>query len=86
MSAALQLQRTASQRLLTQGVVALTEQMARSLLDRDQREVRRMMADRHRMLRDLGFSVCDDDALGCLAAMTAAVNESDMALEALLRP
>jgi hypothetical protein len=45
-----------------------------------------MMADRHRMLRDLGFSVRDDDALGCLAAMTAAVNESDMALEALLRP
>lgn len=63
MSAALQLQRTASQKLLTQGVVALTEQMARSLLDRDQREVRRMMADRHRMLRDLGFSVRDDDAL-----------------------
>ena len=40
-----------------------------------------LVETRHRMLRELGHSVTDDAALGCLAALTAAVIELDLALE-----
>jgi hypothetical protein len=81
----LQLQRTPTQRMLSQGVLALTSRLVRGVATRqDPRTLRSLMAERHRLLRELGGSVGDEAALDCLSAMTAAVIESDLALEALL--
>ena len=75
------LQGTSAQRLLVQGVMAATGILVRGIGEqRSVAAMRQTMDERHRMLRELGNSVEDDAALGCLAAMTAAVLESDRAL------
>jgi hypothetical protein len=78
------LQATPAQRLLVQGVMALTGQLVRGIGSRtDAASIRELVEARHRMLRELGHSVTDDAAIGCLAALTAAVIESDLALETM---
>ena len=78
------LQSTPAQRLLVQGVLAVTGQLVRCIGGRtDAASVQALVAERHRMLRELGHSVTDDAALGCLAALTAAVIELDLALETM---
>ena len=79
------LQRTSTQRLLVRGIFALTHQLVRSVASGRQTALPQLMSERHRLLRELGTSVCDDNALGCLAAITAAVQESDMALESMVQ-
>jgi hypothetical protein len=82
---ALQLQSSPAQRLLSQGVLTLTAQLVRGCsVGMDAAALRWLVEQRHRLLRELGNSVKDDAALGCLAAMTAAVIESDLALEVML--
>jgi hypothetical protein len=79
------LQSRPAQRLLVQGVMALTGQLVRGIGEqRDPLALRGLMGERHRMVRELGNSVGDGAALTCLAAMTAAVLESDRALEVIL--
>jgi len=76
------LQSTPAQRLLVQGVMAVTGQLVRGIGSRaDADSMQELVETRHRMLRELGHSVTDDAALGCLAALTAAVIELDLALE-----
>jgi hypothetical protein len=78
------LQATPAQRLLVQGVMALTGQLVRGIGSRsDAASIRELLEARHLMLRELGHSVTDDAAIGCLAALTAAVIESDLALETM---
>ena len=84
-SAPLLLQRTSTQRLLVRGIFALTNQLVRSVASGKQSDLPQLMSERHRLLRELGISVRDDRALGCLAAITAAVQESDRALEAMVQ-
>ena len=79
------LQSTAAQRLLVQGVLSLTGQLVRGLGEqREAAALRPLVEQRHRLVRELGLSIADDAALGCLAALTAAVIESDLALEVML--
>ncbi|MFM1887017.1 MAG: hypothetical protein RL026_2174 [Pseudomonadota bacterium] len=81
----LHLQKSPTQRMLAQGVLAITSRLVRAVATRQEsRVLRSLMEERHRLLRELGSSVQDDKALDCLAAMTAAVIESDLALEKLL--
>jgi hypothetical protein len=78
------LQATPAQRLQVQGVMALTGQLVRGIGSRaDAASMQELVEERHRMLRELGHSVTDDAAIGCLAALTAAVIESDLALETM---
>jgi hypothetical protein len=78
------LQSTSAQRLLVQGVMALTGQLVRGIGSQtDADSMQELVDERHRMLRELGHSVTDDAALGCLAALTAAVIELDLALETM---
>lgn len=84
-AASLLLQATPTQRLLSQGVLALTGQIVRGCESgAPAAALRWLVAERHRLLRELGNSVTDDTAIGCLAAMTAAVIESDRALDVML--
>ena len=79
------LQQTATQKLLSQGVMTLTNQLVRGCSNgTDRAALRWLAAERHRLLRELGNSVKDDAAIGCLAAMTAAVLESDRTLDVML--
>jgi len=79
------LQSTAAQRLLVQGVLSLTGQLVRGLGEqREPTALRALVEQRHRLVRELGISIADEAALGCLAALTAAVIESDLALEVML--
>lgn len=80
----LQLQSTPARRLLVQGILAVTHELVRSIgCGKDATSIQELVEARHRMLRELGHSVTDDDALGCLAALTAAVIELDLALETI---
>jgi len=80
----LMLQSNPAQRLLVQGVLAVTGQLVRGIGNRsDAASIQELVETRHRMLRELGHSVTDDAAIGCLAALTAAVIESDLALETM---
>lgn len=75
-----------SQRLLAQGVIALGAQIVRSLAEgQDVARLHRLRNERRRMLRELGESVGDDAAITSLAALTAAVIESELALEQMQR-
>jgi hypothetical protein len=79
------LQSTPVQRMLAQGVMAVTGQLVRGMAGQTSPvALRWLVEERHRLLRELGNSVTDDAAIGCLAAMTAAVIESDLALEVML--
>ena len=80
---ALLLQSNPAQRLPVQGVLALTGQIVRGIGEgRPPLALTSLVQERHRLLRELGNSVTDD-AIGCLAAMTAAVIESDLALDVM---
>jgi hypothetical protein len=73
-----------AQRLLVQGVIAATTFLVHHARDsRDPAALRRLMAERQRMLRQLSAVDCDAAARDCLGALQAAVAESDRTLEAL---
>lgn len=75
----------ASQRLLVQGVLASTMQLVRHVRDgREPAAVRSLMGERRRMLSQLAQDVDAIAGAGSLAALTAAMAESDRTLEALL--
>ena len=75
-----------SQRLLAQGVIALGGQIVRSLAEgQGVAQLPRLRDERLRMLRELGESVGDDAAMTSLAALTAAVIESELALDQMQR-
>lgn len=82
----LQLLANPSQRLLAQGVVALSGQIVRSLAEgRRVRELGLLRDERQRMLRELGESALDEPSISSLAALTAAVIESELALDLMQR-
>ena len=75
-----------SQRLLAQGVIALSGQIVRSLAEGQSASgLGLLREERRRMLRELGESVSDDGAIASLAALTAAVIESELALDQMQR-
>ena len=65
--------------------MAVTGQLTRAIGTRmGAASMQGLVAERHRILRELGHSVTDDAAIGCLAALTAAVIESDLALDVMM--
>lgn len=75
----------ASQRLLVQGVLASTLQLVRHVREgREPALVRGLMGERRRMLAQLAPGMEAAAGAGALAALTAAMQESDRTLEALL--
>ena len=75
-----------SQRLLAQGVIALSGEIVRALADgRKVAGLGRLREERCRMLRELGEATFDDAAITSLAALTAAVIESELALDFMQR-
>ncbi len=74
-----------SQRLLAQGVVASTQQLVRAMRDRQAPgAVQGMMQERRRLLTELARNVNTPGEVGSLAALVAAVAESDRTLGALI--
>jgi len=72
-------------RLLAQGVIAATQQLVRAMRDgRPPATVRHLIAERHCLLARLARNVDDPAYVGSLAALQAAVAESDRTLGALL--
>lgn len=72
-------------RLLAQGVVASTLQLVRGVRDAGERAaIEALMAERHRLLGELARFMNTDRHAGSLAALAAAVAESDRTLEAML--
>ena len=79
------LQARPAQRLLVQGVLALTAQLVRAIAaGSDAQDVRALMAERQRLLRELGRGIRGERELGCYEAMRAAVTESDVAIAVML--
>lgn len=75
----------ASERLLVQGVLASTLQLVRQVRDgRESAVVRSLMGERRRMLAELARDMDVVAGAGSLAALSAAMAESDRTLEALL--
>lgn len=75
----------ASERLLVQGVLACTMQLVRHVREgREPAAVRSLMGERRRMLAELARDVDKLAGAGSLAALSAAMDESDRTLEALL--
>lgn len=73
------------QRLLAQGVMASTHRLVRSLRDgRQSAAIRHLMGERRRLLAELARYVNDGQGVGSLAALAAAVGESDRTLEKLI--
>ncbi len=76
---------SASRLLLAQGVMAATHQLVRGLRDgRDVAPLRRLMDSRRRLLGELAREMDSEAGAGSLAALHAAVAESDRTLEDLL--
>ena len=76
----------AAQRLLALGITASTLQLVRSLHDGwSPRELRRLMAQRRRLLRELEEGWRDAAARDRLDALGAAVAESDRTVEEIAR-
>jgi hypothetical protein len=74
-----------AQRLLVQGVMASTAQLVRCLRDRTgSQQVRDLMSERQRLLRELLADLPEPEFRERLAALDAAVAESDCTMEALL--
>jgi hypothetical protein len=74
-----------AQRLLVQGVLASTSHLVRELRDgAAPATLRRLMAERRRMLGELGTCVASPDFLASMQALNAAVAESDRTVEALI--
>ena len=79
------LQARPAQRLLVQGVMAVTAQLLRSLSESlDAAAMRALLAERQRLLRELGRGIRGERELGCYEAMRAAVAESDVAIAVML--
>ena len=73
-------------RLLARNVTAATYQLVRGIVDAHSGEVIRMlMAERQRLLAELARHVNVTGAAGSLAALRAAVAESDRTLEQMIR-
>jgi hypothetical protein len=73
------------QRLLAQGVMASTHRLVRSLREgRRPAAIRRLMGERRRLLAELARYVNAGEGVGSLAALEAAVGESDRTLEKLI--
>lgn len=74
-----------SGRLLAQGVLALTQKLVRAVRDCAPADtVHEMMQERQQLLRRLARKMDDPASVGSLAALEAAVSESDRTLGALL--
>jgi len=74
-----------ARRLLSQGVVAATLQLVRALRDGSApAAVRTLQKERQRLLRELARNVDDPARVGSLAALHAAVAESDRTVGALI--
>jgi hypothetical protein len=74
-----------AQRLLAQSVMASTHQLVRSVRDgRQPAAIRGLMGERRRLLAELARYVNVPGGAGSLAALEAAVNESDRTLEKLI--
>jgi hypothetical protein len=72
-------------RLLAQSVMASTHQLVRLVRDGGQvTRIRHLMGERQRLLSELARYVNGTGGVGSLAALEAAVAESDRTLEALL--
>jgi hypothetical protein len=72
-------------RMLAQNVMASTHQLVRSLCDGGgSAAIRRLMGERRRLLAELARNVNASGGVGSLAALEAAVAESDQALEQLI--
>lgn len=82
------LQARPAQRLLVQGVMAVTAQLVRKLgqngQDDDSAALQELMAERQRLLRELGRGIRGERELGCYEAMRTAVIESDAAIAVML--
>jgi hypothetical protein len=75
----------AARRLLAQNVTAYTYQLVSSLQNaRAPAVIRRLMGDRQRLLAELARDVNAKEEVDSLAALRAAVAESDRTLEALI--
>lgn len=74
----------AAQRLLASGITASTLQLVRALREhRSGAELARLMSERRRMLRELEALAGDPALAPALAALRAAVAESDRTVEQL---
>lgn len=72
-------------RMLALGVVASTMQLVRALEEgMEPTQVQHLMRERRRLLTELARKVDSSAQVGSLAALTAAVTESDRTLGALL--
>jgi hypothetical protein len=72
-------------RLLARGVVASTMALVRAVqVGREPAEVQGMMQERRRLLTELARNVNTPGEVGSLAALAAAVAESDRTLGALI--
>jgi hypothetical protein len=72
-------------RMLALGVVAATLQLVRAMQNgRQSAAVHGMMQERRRLLVELAQKVNDPEHVGSLAALEAAVDESDRTLGALI--
>lgn len=75
----------AARRLLAQNVMACTFHLVRQVQQRAPvGDIRELMAERRRLLADLARHVNVRGGAGSLAALRAAVAESDRTLEALI--
>jgi hypothetical protein len=74
-----------AQRLLAKGVVASTQQLVRAMRDRQAPDAMQgLMQERRRLLTELARNVNTPGEVGSLAALAAAVAESDRTLGALI--
>jgi len=74
-----------AQRLLVQGVLASTSHLVRELRDGAKpAALRRLMAERRRMLSELGAALGGPEFHDSVRALHAAVVESDRTVEALI--
>lgn len=75
-----------AQRLRVQAMMAVTLQLVRSAAGRlEPGSLERLMGERRRLLRELGNGIEGARELGCFEAMRAAVEESDRALQHILK-
>ncbi|HWL63632.1 MAG TPA: hypothetical protein VNQ32_12590 [Steroidobacteraceae bacterium] len=75
----------AARRLLAQNVMASTFQLVRSVCERaPTATIRELMGERQRQMADLARHVNTGEGAGSLAALRAAVAESDRTLEQLI--
>lgn len=81
----LQPHRDAACRLLARNVTAATYQLVRGMVDaRSGEAIRTLMAERQRLLAELARHVNVTGGAGSLAALRAAVAESDRTLEQMI--